>query len=151
MVKYLLDTNVVSEMRKGSRCHPQVASWVSGVAERDLCLSVMVLGEVRKGVERLRPKDPLRADALEAWLGQLTTHFGDRVIEVDAKVCDIWGRMNAKRDIAVVDGLQAATAKAHDLTLVTRNDGDLAGLDVTVLNPFTGRTGAPPGFHEDAS
>lgn len=135
-MSFLIDTNIVSEIRKGDRCDPAVAAWWAGVAEDDLWLSALVLGEIRKGVELARRRDPHKADALEAWLGDVIAGFGDRVLPVDTTVAEEWGRMNAIRPVPVIDALLAATAKANDLTLVTRNEADVAGLGVEVLNPF---------------
>ncbi len=133
---FLIDTNIISEVRKGDQCDPAVAAWWNGVAEDDLWLSPLVLGEIRKGVELARRRDPQRAEALEAWLADVMSGFGDRILPVDADVAEQWGRMNAVRPVPVVDGLLAATAKANGLTLVTRNVADVAGLDVDALNPF---------------
>ncbi len=133
---FLIDTNVISEVRKGNRCDPSVSAWWSGVAEDDLWLSPLVLGEIRKGVELARRRDPQGAEALEAWLADVMSGFGDRVLPVDTAVAEQWGRMNAIRSVSVVDALLAATAKVYGLTLVTRNVADVAGLDVDVLNPF---------------
>lgn len=133
---FLIDTNIISEVRKGDRGNPAVAAWWNGVAEDDLWLSPLVLGEIRKGVELARRRDPRKAEALEAWLADLMSGFGDRVLPVDAAVAEQWGKMNALRPIPVVDALLAATAKVNGLTLVTRNVADVAGLDVDVLNPF---------------
>ncbi|MFN6952845.1 MAG: type II toxin-antitoxin system VapC family toxin [Albidovulum sp.] len=135
-MSFLIDTNIISEVRKGDRCDPAVATWWSGVAEDDLWLSALVLGEIRKGVELARRRDPTKAAALEAWLGDVIAGFGDRVLPVDTAVAEEWGRMNAVRPVPVVDALLAATAKTNGLTLVTRNGADVAGLDVEVLNPF---------------
>ena len=135
-MSFLIDTNIISEVRKGDRCDPAVAAWWSGVAEDDLWLSALVLGEIRKGVEMARRRDPTKAAALEAWLGDVIESFGDRVLPVDTAVAEEWGRMNAVRPVPVIDALLAATAKANGLTLVTRNGADVAGLDVDVLNPF---------------
>ena len=135
-MSFLIDTNIISEVRKGERCDPAVAAWWAGVAEDDLWLSALVLGEIRKGVELARRRDPGKADVLEAWLGDVVTGFGDRVLPVDTAVAEEWGRMNAVRPVPVIDALLAATAKANGLTLVTRNGADLAGLHVDVLNPF---------------
>ncbi len=136
-MKYLVDTNVISELRKAKRCNPGVAAWYARVVDGDLCLSVLVLGEIRKGLERLRPRDPEQAKMLEAWLDTITEAFGERALPVEAAIANEWGRMNAIRPTPVIDGLLAATAKVHGLTLVTRNDADVAGLGATVLNPFT--------------
>lgn len=135
-MSFLIDTNIISEVRKGDRCDPAVAAWWAGVAEDDLWLSALVLGEIRKGVELARRRDPRKADALEAWLSDVVAGFGDRVLPVDATVAEEWGRMNAIRPVPVIDALLAATAKANGLTLVTRNEADVAGLGVEVLNPF---------------
>jgi predicted nucleic acid-binding protein len=135
-VSYLIDTNIISEVRKGGRCDPKVAAWYASVADADLFLSTLVLGEIRKGVETARARDPDKAAALERWLGQVETAFVGRVLAIDNAISDRWGRMSATRSIPVIDGLLAATAVTHGLTLVTRNDRDIAGLGATVLNPF---------------
>ena len=135
-MKYLVDTNVISEIRKGARCNPGVSAWYATVTDEDLCLSVLVLGEIRKGIELKRRRDPLQADLLEAWLDQIRMAFGDRALPVDATIIEAWGRMAARRSVPVVDGLLAATAKVHDLTLVTRNEADVADLGARILNPF---------------
>ncbi|MDE0343001.1 MAG: type II toxin-antitoxin system VapC family toxin [Deltaproteobacteria bacterium] len=133
---FLIDTNIISEVRKGDRGNPAVAAWWSDVTEDDLWLSPLVLGEIRKGVELARRRNPRRAEGLEAWLADVMSGFGNRVLAVDTAVAEEWGRMNAVRPLPVVDALLAATAKANGLTLVTRNVSDMAGLDVDLLNPF---------------
>jgi predicted nucleic acid-binding protein len=135
-VSFLIDTNIISEVRKGDRCDATVAAWWAGVAEDDLWLSALVLGEIRKGVELARRRDAQKAAVLETWLSDVVSGFGDRVLPVDASVAEEWGRMNAIRPVPVIDALLAATAKANELTLVTRNEADVAGLGVEVLNPF---------------
>jgi toxin FitB len=135
-MSYLLDTNIISEVRKGERCDPKVSAWYSSIADEDLFLSTLVLGEIRKGVELARRRDPEKAAVLERWLGQVETAFGMRVLTVDNAVADQWGRMSAVRPIPVIDGLLAATAVINRLTLVTRNDRQITGLGATVLNPF---------------
>ena len=135
-MSFLIDTNVISEVRKGTRCDPNVTAWYSSIKDSDLYLSALILGEIRKGIELARPRDPAKAEALRGWLDAVVEAFADRVIPVDRFVSDAWGRMSATRPIPVIDGLLAATAKVHDLTLVTRNDADVAGLGVRVLNPF---------------
>jgi predicted nucleic acid-binding protein len=133
---WLVDTNVISEIRKGPRCHPSVASWWAAVEDRDLFLSALTLGEIRKGIESVRPRDPVKAGALERWLREVSDVFGARVIGVDPAVADAWGRMSASRSVPVIDALLAATAQVHDLVLVTRNTADVSGLGVRTLNPF---------------
>ncbi len=135
-MSFLIDTNIISEVRKGDRCDRNVAAWWAEVAEEDLWLSALVLGEIRKGVELARRRDPQKAAALETWLNAVVAGFGDRVLPVDAAVAEEWGRMNAIRPVPVIDALLAATAKANGLTLVTRNGAGVAGLGVEVLNPF---------------
>jgi predicted nucleic acid-binding protein len=135
-VSFLIDTNIISEVRKGARCNPGVATWWAEVAEGDLWLSTLILGEIRKGVELARRRDPDKAAVLEAWLAEVVSGFGDRLLPVDAGVADEWGRISAIRPVPVIDALLAATAKANGLTLVTRNEADVAGLGVQVLNPF---------------
>ena len=136
-MRYLVDTNVISEVRKGKRCNPGVAEWYATVVDEDLCLSVLVLGEIRKGLELLRMRDPTQAVILENWLNAVTEAFGERVLPIDPPVADEWGLMNAIRPLPVIDGLLAATAKVHGLKLVTRNEADVAGLGASTLNPFT--------------
>jgi len=133
---FLLHTQIISALRQGDRCDPAVAAWWNGLAEDDLWLSSLVLGEIRKGVELARRRAPRRVEALEAWLADVMSGFGNRVLPVDTAVAEQWGRMNAIRPVPVVDALLAATAKVNGLALVTRNVADVAGLDVDVLNPF---------------
>jgi predicted nucleic acid-binding protein len=135
-VSYLIDTNIISEVRKGDRCDPHVSAWYASIADDDLFLSTLVLGEIRKGIELARPRDPDKAAALEQWLRQVETAFDGRVLGIDNPVSDQWGRMSAVRPIPVIDGLLAATAVTNGLTLVTRNDRNIAGLGAMVLNPF---------------
>jgi len=135
-VTWLVDTNIISEVRKGARCHLAVAAWWSGVEDRDLFLSTLTIGEIRRGVEAVRTRDPDKARALEAWLQAIMQAFGPRILGIDAAVAESWGRISAIRSVPVVDALLAATASVHGLVLVTRNATDVAGLGVRVLNPF---------------
>ena len=133
---YLVDTNVVSELRKGPRCHPRVAAWFEDVEDQDLGLSVLVIGEIRRGIEVIRRRDPRGASALERWLQRMLREHDERVLPVDARVAEEWGRLSAIRSGSVVDLLLAATARVHRLTLVTRNVRDVAWTGVAWLNPF---------------
>ena len=135
-MNYLIDTNIISEVRKGDRCNPNVAAWYGSIDDTDIYLSVLILGEIRKGIERARPNDPAQARALEKWLGTVRDSFADRVLPVDQLVADEWGRMSAMRSVPSVDTLLAATAKVHRMTLATRNLSDVADLGADVLNPF---------------
>lgn len=140
-MSYLIDTNIISEVRKGDRCNPGVSAWYASVADEDLFLSTLVLGEIRKGVELVRSRDPNQAEALERWLGQVEAAFDGRMLGIDNVVSDRWGRMSAMRPIPVIDGLLAATAMTNGLTLVTRNDRNVVGLGALVLNPFVSSDG----------
>lgn len=131
----LLDTNVLSELRKGSRADAGVREWFEEVADEDLNLSVLVLGEIRRGVERARVNDPAKADVLENWLTGLEEEFSDRILDIDAAIADCWGRVTAAQPTSTTDGLLAATALTHDLTLVTRNIRHVAHTGVRTLNP----------------
>jgi toxin FitB len=133
---YLLDTNVVSELRKRDRANPKVLAWFESVEDSELFLSVLVLGEIRKGIEQVRRTDPAQARALEHWLKGLERAYDERLLSVTAAVADRWGHLSAMRPVSTVDGLLAATALVLDLTLVTRNAPDVAHTGVRVLNPF---------------
>ena len=135
----LLDTNVVSELRKGARAHPRVRVWFESVADTDLHLSVLVVGELRRGIERVRAKDAKQAAALEHWLQRLTRDHADRILPVDRRIAEQWGRFSAARNGSPVDVLMAATAWVHELVLVTRNTRDVAWTGVACLNPFESR------------
>jgi toxin FitB len=134
-VGYLLDTNVLCELRK-PKADPRVRAWFDTVPESALYLSVLVIGEVRQGIERLRGKDPVRSDVFERWLAALLRGYADRVVPITSDVAEEWGRLNVPDPLPVVDGLLAATAKVKDWTLVTRNTADVARLGVRLLDPF---------------
>ncbi len=137
-MSYLIDTNIIAEVRKRGRCDPHVARWWARVADADLFLSVLVLGEIRKGIELARPRDPVKASALERWLDAVSHTFAARILPIDQAVSDAWGRLNAGRPRPTVDSLLAATAKVYDLTLVTRNVDDVDSAGIKLLNPFIG-------------
>jgi toxin FitB len=137
-LSYLLDTNVISELRKGKRADANVTSWLAGVAEEEIFLSVLTIGEIRRGIERVRRRDPDSAAALDRWLNLLSEAHGDRVVPIDREIAEEWGRMNAPDPLPVVDGLLAATARVLGLTLVTRNIADVKGTGVELLDPFAG-------------
>jgi toxin FitB len=132
---FLVDTNVLSEARKGSRAHPRVRNWIT--AHRDeIYLSVLVTGEIRRGIETIRRRDPTQAASLERWLREVETSFEERILPIDPAVADRWGRLMAERTLPVIDGLLAATALVHGLTLATRNVRDVARSGVSSVNPF---------------
>ena len=135
---FLLDTNVVSESRRGPRCNPGVAAWFASVVVTDLFIGALTIGEIRKGIMLLTSRgDHTQAANLDTWLHGVLTLFADRILPVDASVADTWGRMYATRNVPVVDGLLAATAIVHNLTLVTRNLSHVQGLGADLLDPFT--------------
>ena len=135
-MSYLLDTNVVSEIRKPIP-NDGVAAWFAETDSADLHLSVLVVGEVRQGIERLRHRgDGEQAAVYERWLEVLKSEFGDRLLPVTTAVAEGWGVLNADRLLPVVDGLLAATAVVHELTLVTRDESLLAAPGVRTLDPW---------------
>lgn len=135
-MSYLVDTNVLSELRKGRRCDPNVFRWFSAIPDEDVFLSVLVIGEIRRGIERIRRRDVGSAKALEAWLRRLLVGHRDRILSIDEAIAEEWGRLSAPDPIPVVDGLMAATARVKGLTLATRNVRDVALIGVPVVNPF---------------
>jgi predicted nucleic acid-binding protein len=137
-MSYLLDTNVISEIRKPKADH-NVQIWLSTVRGTDLFLSVLVLGEIRQGIERLRPRDPRRAAVFEGWLAKLRRDHADRIVAVSDEVAEEWGRMNAMQPLPVVDALMAATAKTRGWTYVTRNTRHVERTGARLLNPFAPR------------
>ena len=137
-MSWLLDTNVLSELRKGKRADPGVRAWFSRVEAAELFTSVLVLGEVRRGIEQVRRRDSSAALALEQWLLRLTETFTGRILLVDAEVADRWGSLNVPDPVPTVDGLLAATALVKDLTLVTRNLRDVLRTGVRAMDPFRG-------------
>lgn len=136
MVSLLLDTNVISELRRGDRCDAHVRSWAASVDQSELYTSVVVLGELKLGVERARRRAPDFATELESWLGRIVTRMGDRILPIDRAIALAWGRLAASRTVPPIDGLLAATAFVHGLVVVTRNLKDFADLGVGCFNPF---------------
>ncbi len=139
---FLVDTNVISEIRKGQRSDANVSNWYAAVDESHLFISSLTVGEIRKGTELARRRgDFSQADMLDAWLETVLRGFSGRILTVDSSVADTWGHISAIRPVPVVDALLAATAKVHNLTLVTRNTSDVEGLGVGVMNPFSDSAG----------
>ncbi len=138
----LLDTNTVSEIRRGRDTN--VAAWAKVWADADLYLSVLTIGEIRKGIERLRGRDPQQAEVFATWLDELHERFGDRILSIDVDVADDWGRINAPQERSTVDSLIAATARVHNLTVATRNTADFEGCEVRLLDPWRHPPVPPP-------
>ena len=139
-MSYLIDTNVLSELRR-KQPDAHVVNWFAERAPQSLFLSVLTLGEIRKGIERLDDSqtDAARRQSLDDWLEQeLPTFFLGRVLGIDAGVADLWGRIQALagRPLPAIDSLLAATALQHKLTMVTRNVKDFADMGVELINPW---------------
>lgn len=135
-MSYLVDTNVISELRR-KQPDANVVAWLERCAPQSLYLSVLTLGEIRKGIERL--DDLKRRQILVDWLHvELPTFFLGRLISIDASVADRWGRLqsDASRSLPAIDGLLAATALQYDLTMVTRNLKGFQGLGLKIINPW---------------
>jgi hypothetical protein len=135
-LSYLIDTNVISELRKGGRADSGVKSWFAALADEEVFLSVLTIGEIRRGIESIRRRDLEAAAALDSWLGRIYEAHRDRVVPIDRAIAEEWGRMSAPGPLPVVDGLLAATAKVSGLTLATRNVGDIMRTGVELVNPF---------------
>jgi predicted nucleic acid-binding protein len=135
-VKFLLDTNVISELRKGRRAHKNVVAWVEATDVRDIGTSVVVLAEIRRGVELKRRQDVEQAKALDLWFEHMRKGLEDRVIVIDEPIAELWARLSVPNPLPFVDGLLAATALVRDLTLVTRNVGDVRTTGARVFDPF---------------
>ena len=137
---YLIDTNVISESRKGRRADPGVSAFFrqAAMTETPLYISVVTVGELRRGVEIIRRRGDLeQAERLEAWLGEALTDYRDDILSLDVDIAQIWGRMRVPHPEHPLDKQIAATALAYNLTLVTRNTRDFQNTGVTLLNPFS--------------
>jgi toxin FitB len=133
---YLIDTNVASELRKAGAAHPHFIAWSTRVDRSTMFLSVLVVGEIRRGIENLRRKDPVQAQVLDTWLGRVLVSFDGRILPVTQEIAETWGRLSVPDKMPIVDGLIAATAIAHNHILVTRNTRDVVRTGVRLLNPF---------------
>ena len=131
---YLLDTNVVSELRK-PRPHGAVLAWFQGLEDTQLRLAAVTIGEIQAGIDLTREQDPNKAAEIEAWLEMVASAYN--VLPMDAQAFRVWARlMHRKSDTVVEDAMIAATAKVHGLTVVTRNVADFKAFGVPLLNPF---------------
>ena len=137
MSGYLLDTNILSELRKENRCDAGVRQWFEEVAAEDLFISVLVLGEIRQGIERIRQRDQAQAQALEKWLGWVSTEFAERMLPVDEKIADQWGHLGLRQPVPILDSFLAATAITHGLSVVSRDEDGFRNTGARVVNPFS--------------
>jgi len=136
---YLLDTNVVSELRR-ARPHGAVVAWLESAREEDLHLSAVTIGEIQAGIEITREQDQAKAAEIEAWLEQAAETYN--ILSMDARTFRSWARLvHRKPDRLVEDAMIAATATVHGLTVVTRNGRDFDRLGVAAFNPFDGKLG----------
>jgi predicted nucleic acid-binding protein len=136
-VKFLLDTNIISELRKRDRAHPNVVRWVARTPVEEIGTSVLVLAEIRRGIELKRRGDPEQARSLDQWFSQMRTRLGNRVLSIDEPVAEAWTLLGIPDPLPPIDGLLAATAKMHDLIFVTRNLAHIAATGVPLLDPFS--------------
>jgi predicted nucleic acid-binding protein len=135
-LEYLLDTNILSETRK-KQADERVMRFLSAVEPSALYISVLTLGELRKGVALKKRSDPDDAKKLGYWVDGLEHGFAERIIGIDTATATLWGELSAERPRPVVDTLLAATAAVHEFTLVTRNTGDVQDIKVKLLDPWT--------------
>jgi hypothetical protein len=135
----LVDTNVISELRRGRNAATGVVTWFAAMPAENVFTSVIVLGEIRRGIELLAMRDKLQADALAQWYGTIRERLGDRVLVVDEPVMTLWAKISVPNILPAYDALIAATALFHGLIVVTRNTQDYRRTGVAVLNPWEGQ------------
>lgn len=135
-MSYLLDTNVLSELRKGAKANEKVRKWAHAHASHRHCISAVSIGEIRKGIELLRLRSPEQCPAFERWLANIKSEFEGHVLDITKEIAERWGTLMAKKPRPAMDGLLAATALEHGLEIVTRNTADFAGCGVLVINPW---------------
>jgi predicted nucleic acid-binding protein len=133
---WLLDTNVLAELRKGREANAKVREWAEETLEDRHFISVPSLGEIRKGIELLRKKSPAQCPAFELWHARLQSDYAPEILSVSEEIAERWGRLMAIRTLPVVDGLIASTASVQGLTVVTRNTRDFKMSGVKAVNPF---------------
>jgi predicted nucleic acid-binding protein len=134
---YLVDTNVISEARKGKKANPGVQEFFQASKASDLYLCAQTIGEIRRGLENIRQRgDLLQARKLEKWLDLLVTAYADRILSFDEACAQVWGRLMSPHHEHPVDKQIAAIALIHDLTVITRNVADFRGTGVGMSNPF---------------
>ena len=136
-MKFLLDTSVISEIRKRDWAHPNVGRWVARTPVEEIGTSVIVLAEIRRGIELKRRTHPDQAKALDRWFAQMRKMLADRVLPLDEPIMEAWAMLGISISLPLVDGLLAATAKVRGLMLVTRNIEAIAESGVAVFDPFS--------------
>lgn len=136
MTGYLLDTNVVSELRKGPRANANVTTWLDANDNGELWLSVVAIAELQRGIALIKRRDPDQAHELQAWLEELVNDYDDRILPITLDIAIQWGSLGIPDPLPVLDGLIAATALERNLTVVTRNVTDIARSGAQTINPF---------------
>ena len=145
MSGFLFDTNILRELRKQSHGDAGVRHWIAGTSAEELFVSVLALGEIRQGVERIRMRDLKQARALEKWLQSIATEFADRILPVDERVADQWGRLGLRQPVPILDAFLAATALVHDLIVISRDEDGFRHTGVRIINPFSKAKSKPAG------
>jgi predicted nucleic acid-binding protein len=136
-VNVLVDTSVVSELKRGRHAHPRVVAWFSNVPSERVFTSVIVLGEVRRGIELVARRDKRQAELLQRWYASIREHLANRVLAVDEPIMTIWSKISVPHMLPAYDGLIVATALAHSMTVVTRTALDYQRAGVDVLDPWS--------------
>jgi predicted nucleic acid-binding protein len=137
-MNFLLDTNIISEARRPMG-DQRVKEWLAKMPGENLFLSVLIVGEIELGIARLQQRDPVQAAMLDRWLTALHSGYASRILPVTLQIAERWGPLNVPNRLPLIDGLLAATALVHNLTLVTRNTRDVASTGVRLFNPFENR------------
>jgi predicted nucleic acid-binding protein len=136
-VSFLVDTNVVSELRRGRNAAPAVTAWFAAVSAEQVFTSVVVLGEIRRGIEMLARRDKVQAEMLERWYAAMRQQLGTRVLPVDELVMMMWSRISVPDPLPAYNGLIAATALVHGMTVATRNTTDFRRVGATAVDPWS--------------
>ena len=135
-MRFLLDANVISELRKAGRCDLSVRRWFDAQVADDLAISVITLGEISAGITQKALRDLIQAQHLQSWIERTIRQFSDRILAVNASIAIRWGTLSPQQLLSAADGLIAATALEHDLTVVTRNVRDFERSGVRLFNPW---------------
>jgi predicted nucleic acid-binding protein len=136
-VNFLVDTNVVSELKRGRNAAPKVAAWFAEMPAERVFTSVIVLGEIRRGIELFARRDKPQAAVLESWYRLMRQRLGSRIIPIDEAIMTVWAKITVPDMLPAYDGLIAATALVHGMTVATRNTSDYLRVGVAVVDPWS--------------